>query len=950
MATPSIDPQELRIYGPSTATGTIQMTAPLIGGALTPPTFNSGSDNISSGFRPDNVTAGSRYGGRLTFAAAIDFTVYKWFAMRSSYNEFGLSLKLETLQNGGMSTIFVDSLGNWAEYYWHGIGWDNRDASRGGWASYNSGSGSAAVLIDITAPPDDSSGAIDWSDIVALEQHVRFATNDNISEIFYGLYSINNGWAILNGEAGQKANFGVLADYIETASNSFNYYQAFRNLTRNYDGQIGASYTCRGDVQVGDGSTPTEFSETGFSLSFYPTRDNDAGNISDTNDGSLPHTVAPSDSRFFRVVQSATDVVEFINGRWSGYDTAGGDWAWSCSGNAAGTCLVSGCSIFRARDVAVSHADFRGVSLIDCDQVSVTLDSSMTRCNLSSSAGKGLYITDGPGDYSNLNISLEDETASVHVTIADGAAGTYDLTGLTDVGQTVVFHNESASSAITIQVNEDFGPTSTTTAGGAITIEVVAPPSVASVSNIIDGSRLRIYNVTQDVETFNGVISGATEYTASYTTGTDYSSGDVVRVYLTYQSGVTAKLGFQATAVASSAGWSVLADQQDDEVYNLNGVDGSVVAKFAADYVDGEIDISAASNFSSQEFYAWFVSTLTTEQGIRNFFGGFVAEDAANYRNNVATVSIYWDNLTSTNVYQTDNARIYRSDGLRPVKNGGVTTGGGGVDINWREKVLLATTGGGPLTPTQEARLLACALESKQDTIISDIADLPADIDTELSVNHGAGAWTGSGSGGDDAATIYTYFTDGSRADAFKADVSAIPTNPLLTIDTRLDNLANADVATSTRLAAADYTAPPSIDGIATSAEIAALQAHGDLNWQTATGFSTFDPATDTVARVALVDVCTTNTDMRGTDGANTTSPDNTTIASISATVELLRKYHDNESVFLAADQSTKTTQSLAYYTVVYDDDGVTPLKTVMFTNSAGSATPLPNATGYEKL
>lgn len=35
-----------------------------------------------------------------------------------------------------------------------------------------------------------------------------------------------------------------------------------------------------------------------------------------------------------------------------------------------------------------------------------------------------------------------------------------------------------------------------------------------------------------------------------------------------------------------------------------------------------------------------------------------------------------------------------------------------------------------------------------------------------------------------------------------------------------------------------------------------------------ATGFSTFNPVTDTVARVTLVDTCTTNTDMRGTDSA----------------------------------------------------------------------------------
>ncbi|MEL6859296.1 MAG: hypothetical protein AAFO74_12995 [Pseudomonadota bacterium] len=38
-------------------------------------------------------------------------------------------------------------------------------------------------------------------------------------------------------------------------------------------------------------------------------------------------------------------------------------------------------------------------------------------------------------------------------------------------------------------------------------------------------------------------------------------------------------------------------------------------------------------------------------------------------------------------------------------------------------------------------------------------------------------------------------------------------------------------------------------------------------------GLNNFDPSNDTVARVTLVDTTTVNTDMRGTDGANTTTP-----------------------------------------------------------------------------
>ena len=50
----------------------------------------------------------------------------------------------------------------------------------------------------------------------------------------------------------------------------------------------------------------------------------------------------------------------------------------------------------------------------------------------------------------------------------------------------------------------------------------------------------------------------------------------------------------------------------------------------------------------------------------------------------------------------------------------------------------------------------------------------------------------------------------------------------------------------------------PSVSGLATSAEIAAL--------------NNFNPATDAVARVTLVDTTTVNTDMRGTDGAGDAS------------------------------------------------------------------------------
>jgi hypothetical protein len=53
-------------------------------------------------------------------------------------------------------------------------------------------------------------------------------------------------------------------------------------------------------------------------------------------------------------------------------------------------------------------------------------------------------------------------------------------------------------------------------------------------------------------------------------------------------------------------------------------------------------------------------------------------------------------------------------------------------------------------------------------------------------------------------------------------------------------------------------------------------------------GLNDFDPAADAVANVTTVQTCVSNSDMRGTDGANTVAPDNTGIAAIEAVTDKL--------------------------------------------------------------
>lgn len=223
------------------------------------------------------------------------------------------------------------------------------------------------------------------------------------------------------------------------------------------------------------------------------------------------------------------------------------------------------------------------------------------------------------------------------------------------------------------------------------TYYTVPVTATGQITNIVTGSRVRIYNETTLTETYNNVPG--TSYSVNYTDGTTYSSGDVIKIYITQTSGTTAQLPFTTTVIASSSGWSALADQQDDTVYNQYAIDGSGVTKFSADYTDDEVDLIVASNFSADEMYAWWAYNLTTSQGIADFFGGLTAEDAANLKINNSVVDIKLDNTTASNVYQTDNIRIYRADSAYPVKN--PTTGGGGIDVVWRDRVYIAVTGSG---------------------------------------------------------------------------------------------------------------------------------------------------------------------------------------------------------------------------------------------------------------
>ena len=233
----------------------------------------------------------------------------------------------------------------------------------------------------------------------------------------------------------------------------------------------------------------------------------------------------------------------------------------------------------------------------------------------------------------------------------------------------------------------------------APTTELVVP---VSIPNAPDGARYRISNQSRsNAEIANGIVSGGAGISTTFIAddaSVPHVEGDTIHVDITYPVSTTAYLPSRVIGQASASGVSGFVAQVDDEIYNFHGIDGSALTLFEADFVDDEIDIIVSQNFVGAALYAFYVHSLTFEQGIREWLGAVTAIDNANFRVNTSVMSIKLDNDTVNNVWQTDNVRVFRDDDVRPVKH--PTTGGGGIDVNWRSQVYttVVTTSDGVIT------------------------------------------------------------------------------------------------------------------------------------------------------------------------------------------------------------------------------------------------------------
>jgi hypothetical protein len=120
---------------------------------------------------------------------------------------------------------------------------------------------------------------------------------------------------------------------------------------------------------------------------------------------------------------------------------------------------------------------------------------------------------------------------------------------------------------------------------------------------------------------------------------------------------------FEAGAVASSTGFSILGALVSDPVYVANGYDGAAVTGLTLDAPNVEIDADEVdNNISAKEIYAWYKNECTTESGITTLFGAITALNGNKYRINTAIASIKIDQKDMVNALIISGL-LYRDDG-----------------------------------------------------------------------------------------------------------------------------------------------------------------------------------------------------------------------------------------------------------------------------------------------
>lgn len=426
-----------------------------------------------------NANITGLYWGRVALAtASSDFTQARYIWFQLAYERFNAPLWYDTLANGWLRILFEDGSWNWARY---NIGWVDIfewAQTQGSFQAFTQMGASTwaetwmVFVIDRNRTPDaESVTSINWTDVDYIETHIK-GDGTRTVDLFLWRINVADIPEIINWDVSTPWTYQDFTDYAADWSNDGDTSRLFRKPWVDYAGANGLPTVCLYGLSIWDGTTATRFDDSTFSLAFYPSRDAQENSPSTISWGYMAaFNGDDNNERIHTINQSASDVVLLTGGTYSGVDHPGGEYTWKVEGSTSGTCTITNCSFFRATEIALAHATATWCIFDDCEQVTITADTTLTGWIIRNCAGNGLYTAAAAGDFSDIGVEFKSSNSNYDLTIDPPATGTWDFSWISvESWHTLVVRNESASTAITVTVPAGIS-TSTSTAGGTVTIQ-----------------------------------------------------------------------------------------------------------------------------------------------------------------------------------------------------------------------------------------------------------------------------------------------------------------------------------------------------------------------------------------------------------------------------------------------------------------------------------------------
>ncbi len=467
----------------STLAGSLSMTAPTVESATTAGTLTPAANQANSiGWRHTGATANMLVGAGYTFPSPLDLGSKKYLTfVLDYYANFNQLSNTANLSGGGLRLIFIDGSGSFARYNIYGGDIPLNHKKANSFTTYKG----FPFFIDMSAIPDASSGVIDWSDIARVEIHIKVKSSGTYNfDIAMRVLSICDEPVAKAGQAGNYSSFNGLPPLYPHTDIATKF---FFETVGGWMGSNTKTYVVQNGCHIGDDVTETHFRDSNVNLSFYATKRSFI-NTNFAGDFGWGCCVYAED-RGFKLRLTPASTLEITNMVFSGVDYVGGDYSVDLSGDGSKTFNIG--AVYRATKFIVGNSSLNRFAFHDCYEIDIDSTSAITESSVESSksTGKGVYFSGGPDDYSAIQIRMSGG-ANDQITVSGSSAGTYDLGGITATNS-VNFHNESATNAVTVLLASGVSYT-TSTAGGAITVET--PPVSLTINGLIAGGVFSIFD------------------------------------------------------------------------------------------------------------------------------------------------------------------------------------------------------------------------------------------------------------------------------------------------------------------------------------------------------------------------------------------------------------------------------------------------------------------------